>query len=100
MKQAAFTLIELLVVVAIIALLVAILLPSLHRAREMTKRTVCAAHLRGIGNAVHTYAAANDSWLPPPRLEPPGTLLAFNRDILGRAYIRICRAVLWPWHPA
>lgn len=51
----AFTLIELLVVVAIIALLLAILLPSLAGARAQTKRVKCQANLRSIGHAVQFY---------------------------------------------
>jgi prepilin-type N-terminal cleavage/methylation domain-containing protein/prepilin-type processing-associated H-X9-DG protein len=56
MKQRAFTLIELLVVVAIIALLISILIPSLARAREVSKATVCGCNLRQLGLAVQLYA--------------------------------------------
>lgn len=64
--RAAFTLIELLVVVAIIALLISILLPSLARARELSRRTVCAANVSGIGKGLYTYANENNDMFPIP----------------------------------
>ena len=63
-RKAGFTLIELLVVVAIIALLIAILLPSLGRARESARRSTCAANLKAIGTSAATYAAENSDKLP------------------------------------
>lgn len=62
-RSKGFTLIELLVVVAIIALLVSILLPSLGRARELAKRAICAANLNGVGKAIPLYMAdSRDSY--------------------------------------
>jgi prepilin-type N-terminal cleavage/methylation domain-containing protein len=60
-----FTLIELLVVVAIIAILIALMIPSLGRAREQSRRTVCAANLKGIGLAINVYAEENSGRIPP-----------------------------------
>lgn len=59
-----FTLIELLVVVAIIALLVAILIPALDKAREVSQQAVCAGNLHQTVLAVTFYAGDNDGKLP------------------------------------
>ena len=63
-RRKGFTLVELLVVIAIIALLVSILLPSLQKARELTKRTMCLTNLNGTGKAVALYLTAYDDKYP------------------------------------
>jgi prepilin-type N-terminal cleavage/methylation domain-containing protein len=59
MKRRAFTLIEVLVVVAIIGLLLAILLPSLERSRELSRRTVCLHNLKMLGQCWTLYHTVN-----------------------------------------
>ncbi len=51
-----FTLIELLVVVAIIAMLLAILMPSLAKAREQARRALCASNQKQMAAGIHVYA--------------------------------------------
>ena len=57
-----FTLIELLVVIAIIALLMAILMPALHRVKRQAKAVVCQANLRQWTTAFSAYAGDNDGY--------------------------------------
>jgi len=59
-KNHAFTLVELLVVVSIIVLLVALLLPSLSKARQVAKLAKCQANLRNIGVSLNNYMSQNN----------------------------------------
>src|SRR3954466_6333492 len=63
-RIAAFTLVELLVVIGIIAIMLAILLPTLARAREAANRVACLSNLRQLAAAVIAYAGENKSHLP------------------------------------
>lgn len=64
LRSNGFTLIEMLVVVFIIALLIAILLPSLKAARDRAKQTVCACRLKQWGVAFGCYAVENEGIWP------------------------------------
>jgi len=91
-----FTLIELLVVVAIIALLLSILLPSLQDAREQARRAACGANLHSIGQAVMLCESENKGHGP---MWDDGALtgymltwldVLFDTDYLGDIDVRIC----------
>jgi len=75
-SRGSFTLIELLVVIAIISMLISILTPSLSRARQQAKATVCMASLAEIMKAVTAYTHDHDFALPlaqyPIREPQPG----------------------------
>ncbi len=62
--RTAFTLIELLVVVAIIAILLSILLPSLERARAQARQLLGLTNQRTQGQAAYNYSSDNDGWIP------------------------------------
>lgn len=58
-----FTLIELLIVVAVIASLLAILMPSLRAAREQARKAACGVRLGRLATAAHEYAGTYDGWI-------------------------------------
>lgn len=88
-RQAAssgFTLIELLVVIALIALLLAVLIPSLVRARDEARRVKCMANLRQLGNAFQLYAHDyNGMAMPLAYIEMTTTpTYWYGREVSGR----------------
>lgn len=78
-----FTLVELLVVISIIALLIGILLPSLRRAREQAKSTVCLSHLRSLGQGIAMYALDSNDALLPSRMPNLGDGVNWQSQIAG-----------------
>jgi len=85
-KSKAFTLIELLVVISIIALLLAILMPSLQRVKEQAQRVVCGSNLRQQGISFVTYATDYDSKFPHrvrPGYWPHGSMVWWHPSVKG-----------------
>lgn len=71
--KAAFTLIELLIVIAVIALLIAVIIPSLAVAKERARRLVCSKNINQLIIGLLTYADDNETDLPGGKSEMGGT---------------------------
>ena len=84
--RSAFTLVELLIVVAIIALLVSILLPTLRVARELAQAAVCGTNQHHIGLAANLYAVDYAGFFGPTRIDYYAPGWAFTQGTM-------------PWHP-
>ncbi|MGH7242882.1 MAG: prepilin-type N-terminal cleavage/methylation domain-containing protein [Phycisphaerales bacterium] len=80
-RRPGFTLIELLIVIAIIALLISILLPSLGAARRTARNLICGSNQRQVAIAMNGYAGANRDWLAGA----PGTS---GWDATGRTVVK------------
>ena len=68
-RNAGFTLLEIMIVVAIIAILLAIIIPSSVQARTRSQRHVCISHLRQISSAIQQWALETKLFRPDPMAE-------------------------------
>lgn len=94
-----FTLIELLVVLSIVALLVALLLPSLAKARESAARMECLSRMRQFGYFINAYYNENKQWHVPSNSWYPGTVPASERVLPNGNFFNMLTTVMPGYDP-
>lgn len=92
-KSEGFTLIELLVVISIIAMLLAILMPSLTRSREEAKRVTCMANLHAIGQSLFLYAHDYRGMIVPGECQIPWEVWAQPTEYIGEGVSTLAQPV-------
>ncbi|HWY77122.1 MAG TPA: prepilin-type N-terminal cleavage/methylation domain-containing protein, partial [Verrucomicrobiae bacterium] len=103
----AFTLVELSIVIAVIAILGAILLPTLERARGRGQRVACANNLKQLQAGWHLYAGDNNGIMPVNNWDGitgdfaaslPGSWVVGNAR--ETSWTNIVRGTQWPYNPS
>ena len=97
-RKRAFTLVELLVVIGIIAILIAIIMPALNRARENARRTRCLSNMRQLSMAWTMYVQNNRGKLPGSNTGDPKTDPKFHDWVaIGDTEDSLKLGMLWPY---
>ena len=96
MRKKAFTLIEMIVVISVIALLTAILMPALAKARQRGKSIACLSNLRQIGITAQMYTQTYDGYYPISRYTSPGVEHCWDFTIVNNSgNITVKPGILW-----
>jgi prepilin-type N-terminal cleavage/methylation domain-containing protein len=96
-EKKGFTLIELLVVISIIAILMAIMMPALNKARDLAKNVICKSNLKNMGLASLLWSEDNDGWSLPGLwdrgYDGDSLLKSYMGDVESGSGVGLCPAV-------